>query len=306
MTTTLARCLLFIAGATLLSACGGGGGGSDGNNKLAENDSSGDNTPALNNPANDSADNSSPSFGDPDDSQIRPGVLVTAAGSQCTSNFIYSDSAGNYYIGAAAHCFSPDSNSGVDPCVANNEALGIDVEIENAAFMGSLAYSSWQVMKEAGTPAGSDICIGNDFALVKIDSRDVSNLHPAARAFGGPTALFTGNASIGDDIYTYGQSPFSLGIESAQAKQSTIEAQSEDGWVYSVTLSYPGAPGDSGSAVLHQSGRALGVLSTLNACVGLCSPTSNGVVNLDMALAYANDNAFNSTLRLVTWSDFTP
>jgi hypothetical protein len=247
------------------------------------------------------ADTPAQNFGQPSNSQIRPGVIVTAMGSQCTSNFIFSDGSSNFYIGAAAHCFSPDSNSGADPCVARNEALGIPVEIENAAFMGSLAYSSWQSMQDDGETAGSGICTGNDFALVKIDARDHANVHPAARVFQGPTALFTGDANIGDDIFTYGQSPFSL----QQAKTGSIQSQTPDGWIYSVSLSSPGVPGDSGSAVLHESGKALGVLSTLNACIGLCPVASNGVVNLEMALTYAQSQ-FNPGLKLISWDTFSP
>lgn len=283
-----------------LSACGGGSGD---NNAATNNDPAANNNPVAGggNGGDSVGGDSAQDFGQPSNSQIRPGVVVTAMGSQCTSNFIYNDSAGNLYIGAAAHCFSPDSNSGTDPCIARNEALGIPVEIQNAAFMGSLAYSSWQSMQDNNETQGSGICSGNDFALVKIDARDHANVHPAARVFQGPTALFTGKANTGDDIFTYGQSPLSL----QQSKTGTIQSQSNDGWVYSVSLSSPGVPGDSGSAVLHESGKALGVLSTLNACIGLCPLASNGVVNLEMAMAYAQSH-FNASVQLVRWSTFTP
>ncbi|MDX1497146.1 MAG: trypsin-like peptidase domain-containing protein [Salinisphaeraceae bacterium] len=298
----------------LISACGGGG-SSDNSNSGGEGSASGasDGTD-MNTGSNDSgpddtgagtgsgSSNNNQNFGQPSNSQIRPGVIVEAMGSQCTSNFIYSDSQGNFYIGAAAHCFSPDSNSGVDPCLARNEAIGIDVVIENADFVGSLAYSSWQTMRDKGETPGTEICQGNDFALIKIDARDIGNIHPAARVFGGPTALFEGNASIGDEVYTYGQSPLSL----QQAKTGNIDGISDENWLYSVSLSSPGVPGDSGSAVLHESGKALGVLSTLDACIGICPLTSNSVVNLDMALTYANTNVFGANLNLVTWSNFSP
>lgn len=296
----LALAILF----SLTLACGGGGSG--GSSDSGNTPGAGTPTPPPGGNNTPPPSNSAPDFGQPSDAQIRPGVLISAAGSQCTSNFIYVDNNGDFYIGAAAHCFSPDANSGVDPCEAQNEALGLEVEIENAAFTGSLVYSSWQVMKDAGIPAGSDICIGNDFALIQIDPRDYDNLHPAARVFGGPTSLFSGDASQDDNVFTYGQSPFSLGFEDIQAKQGTIESQSDDGWIYFVTLESPGAPGDSGSAVLHESGKALGVLSTLNTCIGLCSPSSNGVVNLEMALDYANTNGLGSSVSLVTWSEFSP
>lgn len=285
---------IYIALISLITACGGGSGGND----------AGNNEPAPSENTSPPPQNNAGSFGEPNDSQIRPGVVVTAAGSQCTSNFLYTDNRGDYYLGTAAHCFSPDSNSGIDPCVAQNEALGTEVEIQNAAFVGSLVYSSWQTMKEANEEAGSGICLGNDFAVIKLDRRDHDNIHPAARVFGGPTALFKGSGNPGDGVFTYGQSPLNFGL--TQAKQGTIESLSEDGWIYTVTLDSPGVPGDSGSAVLHESGQAIGILSTLGACVGLCAPTSNGVANLEMALSYANATTFNGRLRLVTWSNFTP
>ena len=296
--------------AVMLTACGGGSDGNSGNNTGSTASDTNNNGSSPNPPATPGGDSGgtgnpgtvSPSFGQPTEGQIRPGVIVQAMGSQCTSNFLYTDTAGNFYLGAAAHCFSPDASSDIDPCEARNEAIGIDVEIENAAFMGSLAFTSWQAMQDNNETPGSGICAGNDFALIKLDARDHSNMHPAARVFQGPTALFEGDASPGDEVFTYGQSPFSL----SQAKTGSIDSQSEDGWIYFVSLSSPGVPGDSGSAVLHETGKALGVLSTLNACIGLCPLTSNGVVNLDMALAYANANGFNSGLQLVTWSTFTP
>lgn len=260
-------------------------------------------------PAPTDADGSAPparEFGQPNDRQIRPGVIVTAQGSQCTSNFIYSDAAGDYYLGAAAHCFSPDASTGADPCQARNLPLGTAVEIENAAFMGSLAYSSWAAMQQQGEVAGTEICVDNDFALIRIDPRDLDNVHPAAHVYGGPTALYEGRAPVGDRVYSYGQSPFHFGVESLQAKQGQISSQTPGGWRYTISTDNPGLSGDSGSAVLHESGRALGVLTTVGACVGLCPTVSNGVANLELALAYANTHVFADPLILVEWSQFSP
>lgn len=293
-------CLLL---ALFLVACGGDSGGDSGGNKQASDGGSNqDPTPGDTGGESPTEPPPSPNFGQPNDSQIRPGVIVSAMGSQCTSNFIYKDSAGRYYIGAAAHCFSPDTNSGIDSCEARNEAIGIDVEIENAAFMGSLAYSSWQAMQDNNETPGSGICTGNDFALIRIDDRDVGNLHPAVRVFEGPTGLFKGNAQSGDGVFSYGQA---TPLSPTQAKSGFIDSQSPDGWIYFVTFGSPGIPGDSGSAVLHETGKGLGVLSGLTACVGICTPTSTSVVNLELALAYAKSH-FNSSLKLVTWSQFNP
>lgn len=248
----------------------------------------------------------SPAFGQPTDSQIRPGVLMSAAGSSCTTNFIYRDGSGHLYIGAAAHCFSPDTNQGIDACETRNEPLGTEVQIENADFLGTLAYSSWQAMQTRGEAPGSEPCQFNDFALIQIDPRDVPNVHPAAREFGGPVALQSGNAAIGDTVYTYGQSSLQFGLGTLQAKQGPITAQSPQRWNYTVRTDNPGLPGDSGSAVLHETGRGLGVLTTVGVSIGLFGGVNNGVANLPLVLEYANTSAFGGQLQLLTWADFTP
>ena len=101
-----------------------------------------------------------------------------------------------------------------------------------------------------------------------------------------------------------------MGLEPLREKSGQITRLSDDGWTYSIGTDNPGVPGDSGSAVLHESGKALGVLVTVGTgfsttCLGLCSLVSNGVANLDMALSYANDS-MGTDIRLATWNNFTP
>lgn len=287
-----------------------GGGNTNGGGTGAGDETGGTGGTGGDTGAGDTGGGSGSDFGVPSASQIRPGVLITADGSQCTSNFIYSDAAGNFYIGAAAHCFSPDANSGKDPCETNNLALGTPVTIENSGHSGSLYYSSWQAMQANSETAGSATCTHNDFALVKIDALDNANVHPAAIAFEGPTGLLRGNADVNDGVYSYGQSPSHLGIRANEEKSGTVSAQTADGWQYSVSLDSPGLPGDSGSAVLHESGNALGVLTVVSTCLGLgCQLVSNGVVSLEMALDYANDylsDQQGNRLQLQTWNNFLP
>ncbi len=248
-------------------------------------------------------DSSPRDFGQANDNQIRPGIQVSSADGSCTSNFIYHDAQGHLYIGAAAHCFSPDTNSGIDACDAQNQLMGSPVQLENASTPGQLFYSSWQAMKDNAESAGSGICQGNDFALVRIDPADQDNVHPSALVYGGPSAMLQQDAQIGDEVYSFGQSPFHLGVGSLQRKQGQITAQSADGWTYSMQTDNPGLSGDSGSAVLHESGQALGVLVTVG--VGFPGPVSNGVCNLDLALAYANDY-LGMNLQLTTADTFSP
>lgn len=284
----------LVASSSMLLACGGGSSNGD-------DDTGGEGTGG--------GGNNGMSFGQPNsaEDQIRPGVKIRSANGSCTSNFIFSDINNNFYIGVAAHCFSPDTNSNppVDPCEARNAAYGSAVEIQNANHDGQLIYSSWQEMKLNGETPGSAACDHNDFAIVKIDSRDYANVHPAAIAFGGPKSLLRGGADNGDGVHSYGQSSQHNGVRSQEEKSGTIASRTADGWRYTVSFDNNALPGDSGSAVLHESGKALGVLTELGTCIGLCPLINNGVASLEMALDYANDN-LSTDVSLVTWQTFTP
>lgn len=261
----------------------------------SDNTNPGNQNPPANNPSN--------NFGTPNESMIRPGVRLSSSDGSCTSNFLYQDTNGDYYLGAAAHCFSPDTNMGIDACETRNQAIGSSVTIENANHPGMLMYSSWRAMQANGETPGSSACVFNDFSLVLIDHRDYANIHPSAIAFGGPTGLLTTNAAINDDAFSYGQSPLHQGIRMQEEKFGDVAGQTPDGWQYSIVFDNAALPGDSGSAVLHQSGQALGVLTVVSTCVGICPPVNNGVMNLNMGLDYAN-NFLGLPVQLVTWSRF--
>jgi hypothetical protein len=312
MKNATAQMLALGVMALLLAACGGGGSGNGGSPEDSRETIDGGGPPAgggsgsgSGSGAGSGSSGSTPlSFGEPNANQIRPGVGIVADGSFCTSNFIYGDAAGNFYIGVAAHCFSPDANSGRDSCETNNLPIGTAVSIENAAHNGTLYYSSWRAMQDNRETVGSAACTYNDFALVRIDPRDNSRVHPAAIAFEGPTGLLAGGAAINDQAYSYGQSSSHFGVRSSEEKDGPVRSIVGGGWQYGVVFDNPGLPGDSGSAVLHESGQALGVLTVVSAGVSL-TPVSNGVMNLEMGLDYANDSLSN-TIKLVTWSRFTP
>lgn len=292
--------VLFV----LVSACGGGGEDGTPNNPPG----GGNDNPAGGGNNNDAISDGNAegprTFGQPNNDQIRPGVQVSSANGSCTSNFLYYTDSNNYYIGAAAHCFSPDSNSGIDSCETQNAAYGSQVTIENADFPGTLEYSSWVAMQANSETAGSDICVFNDFALIRIDDRDLDKIHPAALVFGGPTSLQTGLAAVGDEVVSYGQSSFHFGAEDLEAKEGLIRQIQGGGFSYRIETDNPGLSGDSGSGVLHESGRALGVLATVGVSFGLGGAVSNGVVNLEQALNYAQP-LVPGNLRLETWSSFS-
>ena len=106
----------------------------------------------------------------------------------------------------------------------------------------------------------ADTCAFDDLALVMIDPADVGKVNPSIPFWVGPTGLDADGTVTGDKVLSYG-----------------------NGWSHTVYTVTPGIPGDSGSAFLNRTGRALGVLSTV-----AIAPVagSNGVGDLAEELAY--------------------
>ncbi len=304
----IAAGLLIITGIT---ACGGGSSNSDPVGQNDDNDSgmtdNSGTTPPMTGGGTGSGSGSNQgleqsnaprNFGTANNQQIRPGVLI--ANGSCTSNFIFFRNATTFYIGTAAHCFAFDAQA--DPCSIGNDAIGSDVIIENASMPGKLAYSSWIAMQAVGTTDRA-ICDNNDFALVEINAADLANIHPKALVYGGPSAELKGLASVGDAVFTYGQSPLQQGVSTLEEKEGEITSTGQR--KYRVVTDNPGLPGDSGSAVLHESGQGLGILVDVGTSIGLGSPVSNGVMRLDFSLQYAKDSGFlPNDVSLATWSEF--
>ena len=64
-------------------------------------------------------------------------------------------------------------------------------------------------------------------------------------------------------VYTYGNSELRGGVTKLSPKQGIVVQQQGNGWSRDVYTATPGIPGDSGSGFLDGSGKAIGVLSTV-------------------------------------------
>src|SRR3954452_12543186 len=102
---------------------------------------------------------------------VHPGVQTFTDGGQCTANFIFYDSAGNEYIGQAAHCSGTDGNTATDGCTSGSLPTGTPVEVGGASKLGTMVYNSWLTMQQLGE-TDPDTCAYNDLALVKLDPAD--------------------------------------------------------------------------------------------------------------------------------------
>ncbi|MCW3015532.1 MAG: serine protease [Solirubrobacterales bacterium] len=229
---------------------------------------------------------------------IHPGVQTVTAGGQCTANFVFNGTDGSVYIGQAAHCSSTGGQTETNGCTAKSLPLGTPVTVDGATKPGTLAYNSWIRMQELGEQ-DPDTCAYNDLALVKLDPADAAaRTNPSVPFWGGPIALNTTGTKLGDTVLSYGNSSLRQGIALLSPKQGLSLGTDSGGWNHPVYTVTPGIPGDSGSAFLDRSGRALGVLSTL-ALAPL--PASNGVGDLAHELAYLNrTTALGAALALGT------
>lgn len=206
-------------------------------------------------------------------------------GGQCTANFVFTAGA-DVYLGQAAHCAGTGGQTETDGCLAGSLPLGTQVTVDGASQPGTLAYSSWLTMQQAGE-TDADACAHNDFALIRLDPADVASVNPTVPHWGGPTGVDSDGTTVLERVYSYGNSSLRGGITLLSPKAGTSLGSSGNGWTHNVYTVTPGIPGDSGSAFLDGQGRAVGVLSTLQIAP---VPASNGVSDLSRMLAYARDH----------------
>src|SRR5882757_9577969 len=232
---------------------------------------------------------------------IHPGVMTftnassfLGGASQCTANFVFTDSAGNVYLGQAAHCSSTGESTETNGCSTKSLALGTPIYsgdlvnggVQNGTLIGTLAYNSWIAMQKA-KEKDANTCAYNDLALIKIASSQVAKVNPTVPFWGGPEGLAPGVSPQGEQVFSYGNSILRLGVSALSPKTGVSLGDQEEtgGWSQQLYTVTPGIPGDSGSGFMDSAGNALGVLSTVEFAP---LPAANGVGSLAKELAYAN------------------
>ncbi len=213
---------------------------------------------------------------------IHPGVMTFTDGGQCTANFVFTNGT-DVYIGQAAHCAGTGGATETDGCDSGSLPLGTPVEVDGASRPGTLVYSSWLTMQSPSVnETDPNTCAYNDFALIKLDPADYAKVNPSVPYFGGPVSLGA-TTSLGDPVYSYGNSSLRLGLSPLSPKEGYSLGAAAGGWTHDVYTVTPGIPGDSGSAFLSATGAALGTLSTVAI---LPFPASNGVSDLGNEFNY--------------------
>src|SRR3954470_11277545 len=237
-----------------------------------------------------------PSWAPASSATIHPGVQTFTAGAQCTANFVFYD-ASNVYLGQAAHCSGTGTATDTDGCTSGSLPVGTPVDI-GGSKPGTLVYNSWLTMQSKGE-TNADTCAYNDLALVKVDPADAGSVNPSIPFWGGPTGVHSGGTATGDTVLSYGNSELRGGITQLSPKQGKSVGDDGNGWSHTVYTVTPGIPGDSGSAFLDASGKALGVLSTV-AIAPLAPSTGVGAGGREVSCLHAHSSFTAVQLALGT------
>jgi hypothetical protein len=175
---------------------------------------------------------------------VRPGAIVTSFVGQCTLNFLFQGTDGQRYIGTAGHCAleapAIGGQAGEHTWAPGSGPVASDADGNR---IGEWAYAILQDPK--------------DFSLIRLDPGVVAS--PQMCHFGGPTGINSDTPGLDSptvlEIFGNG-----VGIGTVLPARSMLALGMPDAdHVYAQGLVLPG---DSGSGVISDDGRAVGVAVT--------------------------------------------
>lgn len=174
---------------------------------------------------------------------VRPGGEVRSDIGQCTMNFLFTTPEGERYIGTAGHCIlgeGPVAESAGEKTWPKGG--GPVAKDPDGKRFGEFAYAVLQDPK--------------DFALIRLDPGVEAS--PEMCNYGGPTGI---NDDISGDptVLQYFGNGVAIGT-ALPARSAVAMGLPNVDHVYAAGLALPG---DSGSAVISEDGRAVGVLVTV-------------------------------------------
>jgi hypothetical protein len=175
---------------------------------------------------------------------VRPGAEVQSQVGLCTLNFLFETPDHERFIGTAGHCILGGDNPINDENAGEKtwpKGAGPVAKDSTGHRFGEFAYAILQDPK--------------DFALIRIDPGVQAS--PEMCNFGGPTGV-NDDVSAGPKVLEYFGNGIGIG-STVPARSAVADGFPSPDHVYAVGLALPG---DSGSAVISEDGRAVGVLVT--------------------------------------------
>lgn len=203
---------------------------------------------------------------------LSPGDLLDMGDHYCTLGFLVANRDGIYFS-TAGHCIQVEQRA-------------------STPDVGEWGTGVFHYLEpETGSP--QDGAPGDDFALIEVDPSAYASLNPKMCGWDGPTGIYN-DSSGGGMVDLYGHSLLfgdagDLGFPT-YARQGVLTSVDEDAFYFVA----PSLMGDSGSAVLHEDGRALGVLTHLY----IASTGTNGGTHLERGFRLAAEEGI-ADLRLV-------
>lgn len=202
-------------------------------------------------------------------SGLAPGDELDVANKICTLAFLLVDENGIYFS-TAGHCIQVNET-------ASNPILG---------KFGTGAYH--YLNPETG--AETDGSPGEDFGLIRIDPDHYSKISPRVCGWGGPKGIYTATpGSGGVKHFGHGTVVGDIGPTTQQRQGFNLQTDAK-----AFYWTGAGVPGDSGSAVLSDDLKAVGVLTHLI----VSPPDDNGGTRLTRGFSLAATAGFPN-LRLV-------
>lgn len=207
---------------------------------------------------------------------VRPGASIdtasAAGGGRCTLNFLFNGSDGNRYAATAAHCVPGyyDLGVGTSPTLSGEQtwpgSAGPEVRERTGLPIGNFAYAF------LGSAAQQPF----DFALIRLNTYGTSVSDPQMCHFGGPTSL---NSDISTDTSIFRHYGQGAGVGMSLPARTAVSIlgmpDAEHVFVQGVAIS-----GDSGSPIISQDGRAVGVITTVGFKANLNGPSEAGDVGV--------------------------
>ena len=200
--------------------------------------------------------------------------MMYTDGAQCTANFVYTDAAGNTYVGYAAHCAGTgrrDRHQRLQhrvPPARHQGDLQQGRQPGRRGHPGRHRHAGLQLLAdhaEERREGRQHLRLQRPGAGQGRAPRDVGKVNPSVPFWGGPTGIDTDGTAAGDRVCTYGNSSLRAGVEplSPHTGVSLGDDAADGGWSHPLYTVTPGIPGDSGSGFLSADGKAVGVLSTV-------------------------------------------
>lgn len=172
----------------------------------------------------------------------------------CTANFVWEDSNGDLYLGAAGHCFLPEDAEANENAGGDYDTSGVTTEAcVDCTFGGALALNGINgetvelgdvvYARQLDEPGG--VGVGNDFGLVEIPDGVGNLVSPSMPTWNGPTKR--GGPDAGERVCTYGNGVVFGEVFASKGRVGLGLVHDPDGgsWIAGI----PASPGDSGAAL---------------------------------------------------------